>query len=470
MAITGTKDQMLRLLVVLASYGTRNLDLLKQIIGRYQAMNLDVDVVVVSNEPKDLGPDVRVAVGLPSENPWSLPFAHKPIFAENADKYDLFIYSEDDMEVREEHIAAFLRVTPHLASDEIAGFLRYEVDRAGEWSLPDVHGDYHWKPETVAKRGPYTVAEFSNEHSAFYLLTRAQLKKAIASGGFLREPYEGRYDMLCAAATDPYTSCGFRKVICISELESFLSHHMSNRYAGEAGISLVAFKGQIETLMAIAENTHPAATLANVESWLMRGRWSKDFYEKPDRELLSLVPRTANRILSVGCGWGATEAALKQRGATVTALPLNSVLGAEAARQGIEIVHGTLDEGLRKLEGRTFDCIVIAELLHLLPTPQRLLDACAKLAPSGTILVSGHNFGSLKVRISRALKRNGFEKLRSFDESGIHLIGPGDIKKNLKRAGLTRVAVHWAEPPTGRSPGGPLRPLTAQKWMLMAQR
>lgn len=468
-ALDGT-DQKLRLLVVIASYGTRNLDLLKRVIARYQAMRYDVDVVVVSNEPKDLGPDVRVAVGLPSSNPWSLPFAHKPIFAENADRYDLFIYSEDDMEVKEEHVAAFLRVTPHLAPDEIAGFLRYEIDRSGEWSLPDIHGDYHWKPETVARRGAYTVAEFSNEHSAFYLINRAQLKAAIASGGFLREPYEGRYDMLCAAATDPYTSCGFRKVICISEIESFLSHHMSNRYAGQEGISLVAFKGQIETLMAIGEKAHPAATLAKVESWLMRGRWCKDFYEKPNGALLSMVPRGAKRILSIGCGWGATEAALKQRGAAVTALPLDSVLGAEAARHGIEVVYGTLDEGLRQLEGRTFDCIVIADLLHLLPDPQRLLDACAGLAPSGTIVVSGHNFGSFKIRLSRALKREGFDKLSSYAESGIHLIGPGDIKKNLKRAGLTRVAVQWVEPPSPKSAGGPLLPLTAKKWMLTAQR
>jgi hypothetical protein len=375
------------------------------------------------------------------------------------------------MGVGQHHIDAFVRVTPELAPDEIAGYLRYEVDKACAWSLPDVHGDYHWRPETVAKRGNVTVAEFSNEHAAFYLLTRAQLQKAIASGGFLREPYEGRYDMLCAAATDPYTSCGFRKVICISEFENFLVHHMSNRYAGEMGVSLEASKRQVETLLAIAEHAHPAASLAKVESWLMRGRWCKDYYEIPDRELLERIPGDAKRVLSVGAGWGATEVALMQRGATVTALPLDSVVGAEAARQGIEVVYGTLDEGFGKLAGRTFDCVVISELLHLLPEPQRLLERCAELVPTGAIYITGHNFGSLRIRISRALGRQGFDKLGSFEQGGIHVIGPGEIKKNLKKAGLTRVDIRWIEPPSRKvGPTGPLAPLTAERWLLTAQR
>ena len=71
----------LRLLVAIASYGSKNIDLLRHTLGAYKAMPLDVDIVVISNEAKDLGPGIEVAVGLPSSNPWSLPFAHKPICA-----------------------------------------------------------------------------------------------------------------------------------------------------------------------------------------------------------------------------------------------------------------------------------------------------------------------------------------------------------------------------------------------------
>jgi hypothetical protein len=121
------------------------------------------------------------------------------------------------------------------------------VDRLGRISLPGVHGPFHWRPESVRRRGAHLVAEFTNEHSACYLLTKAQLKRAIASGGFLREPYDGQYDMLCSAATDPYTSCGFRKVLGISAIEDFLVHHLPNHYAGKLGLSLEMFKEQIHT-------------------------------------------------------------------------------------------------------------------------------------------------------------------------------------------------------------------------------
>ena len=111
-----------RLLVVIASFGDKNLEFLRRITRQYRRMTMHVDVVVVSEAPKPLDPDIKVVVGLPSRNPWSLPFAHKNIFAENLDNYDLFAYSEDDMEVTEENIQAFLQVTPQLEHGEIAGF------------------------------------------------------------------------------------------------------------------------------------------------------------------------------------------------------------------------------------------------------------------------------------------------------------------------------------------------------------
>src|SRR5580704_3088290 len=148
----------LRFLVVIASFGEKNIPFLKRIIRQYQNMPFDVDLVVVSEAPKDLGPEVKVIVGLPAKNPWSLPFAHKKVLAENLDQFDLFAYSEDDIEVTEENIQAFLRVTPNLKKDEIAGFLRYEIDKSGCSSLPEAHGPYHWKADSVQQRGPDTIA------------------------------------------------------------------------------------------------------------------------------------------------------------------------------------------------------------------------------------------------------------------------------------------------------------------------
>jgi 2-polyprenyl-3-methyl-5-hydroxy-6-metoxy-1,4-benzoquinol methylase len=463
----------LRLLVVIASFGTKNLELLRRIIRNYQNLSMATDIVVVSEAPKELGPQVKVLVGLPTSDPWSLPFAHKPVFAQEVEHYDLFAYSEDDMDVTENNLQAFLRATPQLAPDEIAGYLRYEEDKAGDWSLPDAHGPFHWKPESVAQRGECTVAEFTNEHAAFYLLTQAQLKRAIASGGLLSGPRQGRYDMACTAATDPYTSCGFRKVICISALKDFLIHHASNRYAGQLGTPLSVVEQQVQTQMAIAKGAHPATTLCQAESGLLRGRWSKSYYEQPSEDLLELVPANAKQILSIGCGSGATEAALKQRGAQVFAAPLDSIIGADAARRGIDIVYGSLSDCFRTLEGRKFDCVLMTNLLHLLPNPKQVLRQCSDLvAPGGAFVLSGPNFNSLRLLAKRALGSGDYRKLRAFDEGGINVLGPSIVAGALKDSRLRVSVVRW---PNGASTGQangleiPLSRFKAESWIFQAR-
>jgi 2-polyprenyl-3-methyl-5-hydroxy-6-metoxy-1,4-benzoquinol methylase len=440
-AATNPTNRTVRLLVAIASFGGKNLEFLKKIIGNYRNMSMSVDVVVFSDAPKNLGEGVRVIVGLTSKNPWSLPFAHKPYFAQNIDRYDLFIYSEDDMAVTEKNIRAFLDITPHLEPAEVAGFLRYEEGKSGDWSFPEVHGPFCWRPDSVKQRGRHTIAEFSNEHAAFYLLTRDQLRKAIASGGFLREPYEGRYDMLCCAATDPYTNCGLRKVICISALEDFLIHHLPNRYAGQLGISLASLKEQLQTLTDIGKGIHPVSNLCATESRLERGKWSKSYYEEPRNEVLEMVPRDARTILSIGCGSGATECNLKQRGAKVTALPLDSVIGGAGARLGLEVIYGTMEECFNRLEQRNFECVLITELLHLQPDPWQVLDQCCRfVGKGGTLVISGPNFHSLRILGKRALNIGDYRKLASFEQSGIRTMAAGAIARQLAGAGWEVVA------------------------------
>jgi 2-polyprenyl-3-methyl-5-hydroxy-6-metoxy-1,4-benzoquinol methylase len=434
----------LRLLVAIASFGEKNLGFLKKIIKGYRSMPIDVDVVVLSDAPKNLGSEVKVMVGMPSKDPWSLPFAHKPVLADNADKYDLFIYSEDDMEVTERNIQAFLDITPQLAPTEIAGFLRYETNNSGTLSFPDMHGIYRWKPETVKRRGDCTIAEFTNEHAAFYILTKEQLKQAIVSGGFLRLPTRGRYDMACTAATDPYTSCGFKKVVCISAWQDFVIHHMSNRYVGQFGLPLNSFKEQIQTLMEICGGIHPASSLCGSESKLFYPKWSANYYEKPHDELLRAVPVDTKTILSIGCGWGAAEKRLQQRGVEVTALPLDSIIGAAAARLGITVIYGTLNESLASLEEQRFDCVLISNLLHLQSNPEQILQRCCQLVRMGGVLVvSSPNFDRIPVMLRRAFAVGDYSKLRNFSLGGISPCEINFMKQKLKQLGFRTDRVQW---------------------------
>jgi 2-polyprenyl-3-methyl-5-hydroxy-6-metoxy-1,4-benzoquinol methylase len=456
-----------------------HLQYLKRIIQTYQSMAMDVHVVVLSEAQKDLGPGVEVVVGLPSKNPWSLPFGHKRIFAENVDRYDLFVYSEDDIEATEDKIMAFLRLASVLKDDEIAGFQLYEVDSGGKVSLPGVHGPFHWKLDSVRRRGDCLVAEFTNEHSACYMVTQAQLKRAIASGGFLREPYAGRFDMLCSAGTDIYTNCGFSKVLCVSAIEDFLLHHLPNRYAGRVGLSLEMFKTQIQTLIDIRNGTHPASILCEAETKFSHRRWSKIYYKEPDQELLDMVPAEAKTVLSVGCGWGALEEHLIKRGARLTGLPIDSVIGGSTVRLGVEMIYRSLGEGLSHLEGRYFECVLVTDILHLQPNPWEVLEQCAQLiAPGGALVIQNHNFNYLPVLFRRALGLGEMRKLRSFAEGGVSAFGVSAVTRRLKALNYQVSATRWFNrphfnnaPPTNHLGIRKfLGRLMAEDWIIQARR
>ncbi|MBD3317905.1 MAG: methyltransferase type 11, partial [Chitinivibrionales bacterium] len=187
----------LKILVGIANFGTKNQWYLRRLLHEYRRMPHKVDLCVFSNIPKSLGEDVEVCMGLPEKDPWSLPHAHKKVFADRADRYDLFIYSEDDTLITREAVDAFMEVSAVLPDTRIAGFIRYELDGDGRRSYSTIHSHFHWVPDSVQTYGHFRTARLTNEHSGCYMATRRQLHRAVASGGYLIAPSEGRYDKLC---------------------------------------------------------------------------------------------------------------------------------------------------------------------------------------------------------------------------------------------------------------------------------
>jgi hypothetical protein len=64
----------MKTLVGIVNFGRKNEFWLRQLVAGYQAMSIDVDIVVISSEPIDLGPDVDVRVQPPSGDPRYFPF------------------------------------------------------------------------------------------------------------------------------------------------------------------------------------------------------------------------------------------------------------------------------------------------------------------------------------------------------------------------------------------------------------
>ena len=385
---TSDSNGRLRILVALASYGTSNDKYLSRLVEEYRAMSFDVDIVVFSNLKKQIAPDIEVLVGLPSRNPWSLPFAHKKIFADRIEQYDLFIYSEDDILITEKNLRAFLDISTTLRADELAGFLRIEKDSNGAVSYPDVHGHFHWDPTSIRSRGKYFLARFTNEHAACYVLTRNQLKKAIQSGRFLVGPHESKYDLLCSAATDPYTQCGFVKLIPISLLDDFTVCHLSNKYIGKLGVDGLELRRQVDKLLLLANVDCRPTPLLNTETKLWRAAYSKNYYELVDRTVISTIPQNTRTVLSIGCGWGATECWLAERGLRVVAVPLDPVICTRAAGRGIEMVVGDFCTAKEKLGKEKFDCVLYLNVLHLVRDPIDVLSLFQEhLSYQSTIII-----------------------------------------------------------------------------------
>jgi 2-polyprenyl-3-methyl-5-hydroxy-6-metoxy-1,4-benzoquinol methylase len=430
-----------KILVAIASYGHGNDRFLAQLIREYRSMPFEIDIVVLSNIAKDCGPDVKVVVGLPSKDPWSLPFAHKEIFAAKLNNYDLFIYSEDDILITETNIRAFLKMSAVLPDDRVAGFLRIEKGSDGQTYFPEVHHRFHWIPDSVMSRDDYVFASFSNEHAACYLLTRGQLRQAISSGGFLVGPHQDKYDLLCTAATDPYTQCGFRKVVCISHLDDCTVHHLPNKYLDRMGTSAVEVNKQVKALLMNSDGHKTEATLLGPGAGCMRlpfaTYYAKSYYEPAQTAVASLLPTRARSVLSLGCGWGATEEWLAKRGLRVVAVPLDGVISACAQSRGIELVYGDLGAAREALAGQQFDCLLISNLLHLVEDPVELLasfgDLLSKEACAIAIVPNSSRLTVLwrKLRSGRSLR-----DFLAYERAGVHLTSHNVVRKWFKKAGM----------------------------------
>lgn len=431
----------MRVLVGIASFGVANEQYLRKVVAAYERMSYETDIVVFSNIPRDLGKRIRVIVGLPSGNPRSLGFAHRPFFIEHQDDYDIFVYSEDDIEILENQIDFFIRQCEVLEFDEIPGLFPYELDRSGSLCYPEIHSTYHWDPGSVRRRGKYVFAEFTNLHSACYVLSRGQLQHCIRSGGYASRPHSGEYNLMCSAASDPYTSCGLRKVYCISHLDEISVHHLSDKYSTTntrlRALPHTLLRAQLDEMQR-TDYSESKSWIASKTSWQLQD-FCKEYYERPRRDVINLVSeRDRSRILSVGCGAGETERELSELGNEVMAIPLDNVVGSCARANGIPTLSVNPLEALESLSSRQFNCILILDVLQHYPDPVALVMNCLKvLAPGGIVVCSVPNLSCMRARkYLRGMDPALRDRRAFFSIHGLHYVTRRQVMRWFRHAGL----------------------------------
>jgi SAM-dependent methyltransferase len=381
-----------RILVGIPNYGVKNRPYLEQVLEGFRAMPHDVHVVVNTEVARDFADGVENIVGLPTENPRSLPFAHRTLFADRVDEFDLFVYVEDDTLVEARHVDMFVDATERLPEGEVAGFLRFERYNDRLRSICSVHSSYRWDPTSVANHGGARFAHFTNLHAACYMLTRDQLRQCLDSGGYLVAPHAGRYQMLESAATDPYTQCGLRKMISVDRLDDALLHHLPELYLGRLGEKEARMRTGVDALDPELDERSSLEPDTTLPTFL----WDLDLYLRLPGLVLDLVDGRHRRVLTIGGAGGRAEQQLLERGAHVTSIPVDSVLGAQLTADGIAVTAPDLDESFATLAGKQFDLVIFNDTLAFLPDPSDTIAKAAALLAADGKLVALHRSGAFE--------------------------------------------------------------------------
>lgn len=430
----------MRILVAIAHHGTKNRPFLERMLDEFRRMRHDVHLVILSEAPKDLGEDVEVIVGLPSPNPWSLPFGHRAIFAERADDFDLFVYSEDDTLITEQHLDAFVELSERLPDNFLPGFMRFEEFPDGERSYSTIHSFYRWDPSSVFTHEGMTFAAFTNEHAACFALTQQQLHQAIRSGGFLVPPHEGRFDMLVSAATDVYTNCGFSKVLCVDRIDDLLVHHMPNVYLNKLGASQEVLDAQIRGIQRVASGELDATELLEPEVRTSPPIWSKGCYVQSTPALLDMVDPAGKRILSIGASTGALEAALVAGGAEVEAVPVDQIFRSVVDDRGILTHDPQVLSTASSTSLGTFDLVLAIDVVQYQQQPVEMLAVLHRLVADGGRVIVGAPDHRLTVWIDRARRRSR-PIPSSWSAHGVHRTDPAVLRGWLREAGFRKTRI-----------------------------
>ncbi len=241
----------MKILVSLVNYGEEQLSYLEQVVSELKSFKkYEVTIIVNSNVNLNIKGIDKVNV-TELDDYQLLPLTCRKVIWEQRDKYDIFIYGENDHLFLEKHIDKHLEYSQILPKNRISGLIQYEEDETGKF-FPAYHCDFEWDIKSVQVFENKKFAHFSNVHQATFILTKNQLLRVGKKINFenlvsektfwykvnrklrkilgLKLERQNKYSVKCKVNTDVYEFAGMKKLICISEFEDNLIHHLPNLY------------------------------------------------------------------------------------------------------------------------------------------------------------------------------------------------------------------------------------------------
>lgn len=243
----------MKLLVVIVNYGDEQLKYLEQVVSELRTFKkYSVHIVVNSNIPLNIKGIDKVNIFHLEDNQL-LPLTCRKTIWENQDNYDVFVYTENDHLFLEHHVDKHLEYEKLLPKNKISGLIQYEENESGYY-FPAFHSNFNWDYKSVQTYGGKVFAHFNNLHQASFILSQEQLKRIGKKINFLelhkdKDPWlirkyinfrikffnksfisKNAYSVKCKVNTDIYRYAGLQKLICISEFNDNLIHHLPNLY------------------------------------------------------------------------------------------------------------------------------------------------------------------------------------------------------------------------------------------------
>ncbi|MBB4256487.1 MULTISPECIES: bifunctional 2-polyprenyl-6-hydroxyphenol methylase/3-demethylubiquinol 3-O-methyltransferase UbiG [unclassified Bradyrhizobium] len=167
---------------------------------------------------------------------------------------------------------------------------------------------------------------------------------------------------------------------------------------------------------------------------------AQSYYIRSRREIRSLLPSRASRILEVGPGAGFTLAWLKSiySAATTFGVELNQELEADLKLNADVAMIGDIDDLILRV-GSKFDLILLLDILEHVPDPTRTLQAITRnlLMDGGRVIVSVPNIAHLSVTLPLLFQRR-FEYTDSgiLDRTHLKFFVEGTAVRLLNDSGL----------------------------------
>ncbi len=202
-----------------------------------------------------------------------------------------------------------------------------------------------------------------------------------------------------------------------------------------------------------------------------------DYYQWVRREIKPLLPRQCSRILEVGAGGGATLKWLKNLypNAETTAVEINPALLDELKLNADLTIIGPVDQSIAQL--KTYDLILLLDVLEHLPDPTETLQKLAKLLnPEGRVIVSVPNIAHLSISIPLLFQRRfDYQQAGILDRTHLKFFVEGTAIKLLNDANLnvTEALISGIQGPVTKTFNfltfGLLRHYVAKQYILLGE-